>query len=128
MTTTTQNRKPPKENPKGIVQNPTEPEASSDLLMPTLGELLETTIPERQYLLQPWLREHESCLLYSDAGVGKSLFALSAALAVAGNGRFLGLKPDAISGGSVWGVFYAGGEMHIRDTQRRLPVLLVARP
>ena len=39
MTTTTRNRKTPNENPKGGVQKPKgEPEASSDLLMPTLGE------------------------------------------------------------------------------------------
>jgi AAA domain len=54
------------------------PEVSSDLLMPTLGELLKLTIPERQCLLRPWLREHESCLLYAATGVGKSLFALTA--------------------------------------------------
>jgi hypothetical protein len=53
-----------------------EPEVTSDLLMPTLGELFDTPIPERQHILRPWLREHESCLLYAATGVGKSLFAL----------------------------------------------------
>ena len=33
-------------------------------------------------------------MVYADTGVGKSLFALSAALAVAGGGEFLGWKPD----------------------------------
>lgn len=70
-------------------------------------------------MLRPWLREHESCLLYSDAGVGKSLFALSAALAVAGNGSFLGWKPDAKADGNDWRVLYADGEMHMGDIQER---------
>jgi len=36
--TTTRNRKTLNENPKGIVQNPNEPEASSDLLMQMLDD------------------------------------------------------------------------------------------
>jgi AAA domain len=56
-----------------ITNNSKGPEVSSDLRMPTLGQLLKLTIPERRCLLRPWLREHESCLLYAATGVGKSL-------------------------------------------------------
>ena len=66
--------------------------AQSTLKQPTLNELLAITFDERQYLLWPWLREQESCMVYAAAGVGKSLFALSAAIAVAGGGSFLGWK------------------------------------
>jgi hypothetical protein len=59
-----------KANATTTVSTAKEPEASSDLLMPTLGELLDTPIPERQHILRPWLREHESCLLYAATGVG----------------------------------------------------------
>jgi hypothetical protein len=105
-----------------------EQKVSSDLLMPTLGELLETPIPERQHILRPWLREHESCLLYAETGVGKSLFALTAALAVAGNGSFLGWKPDAKADGTDWRVLYVDGEMHIGDIQERARILMDAVP
>jgi hypothetical protein len=44
------------------LDNSKELEASADLVMPTLGELLAISIPERQYLLRPWLREHERAL------------------------------------------------------------------
>jgi hypothetical protein len=105
-----------------------QPRTSSDLLMPTLGELLNLTIPERQYLLRPWLREHESCLLYAATGVGKSLFALSAALAVAGGGSFLGWRPDDKADGGNWRVLYVDGEMHVGDIQERARLLLDAVP
>jgi hypothetical protein len=82
----TRNKTPTKAVPLEGAKNAQEPEETSDLRMPTLGELLKRDIPERQCLLRPWLREHESCLLYTATGVGKPLFALSAALAVAGKG------------------------------------------
>jgi AAA domain-containing protein len=106
----------------------TEQKASSDLLMPTLGELLDTPIPERQHILRPWLREHESCLLFAATGVGKSLFALTTALAVAGNGRFLGWRPDVKADGTDWRVLYVDGEMHIGDIQQRARILMDAVP
>jgi RecA-family ATPase len=63
--------------------------------MPTAGQLLAARFKARQYLLAPWLREQENCMVYAATGVGKSLFAMSAALAVAGGGEFLGWRPDA---------------------------------
>jgi AAA domain len=111
-----------------ITNNSKGPEVSSDLRMPTLGELLKLTIPERRCLLHPWLREHESCLLYAATGVGKSLFALTAALAVAGNGSFLGWKPDTKADGTDWRVLYVDGEMHIGDIQHRARTLMDAVP
>jgi RecA-family ATPase len=58
----------------------------------------------------------------------KSLFALSAALAVAGGGKFLGWEPDAKAGGGDWRVLYVDGEMHIGDIQERARLLLDAVP
>ena len=72
---------------------PSQPKTSSTLKAPTLRQLLETTFSDRQHLLFPWLREQESCMVYAATGVGKSMFALSAALAIAGDGEFLGWKP-----------------------------------
>jgi hypothetical protein len=95
---------------------------------PSLGELLDSNFGDRKYLLSPWLREHESCMVYADTGVGKSMFALSAALAVAGGGEFLGWKPDQKATGAPWRVLYVDGEMHIADIQERARLLLSAVP
>jgi RecA-family ATPase len=58
-------------------------------------------------------------MVYADTGVGKSMFALSAALAVAGGGEFLGWKPEEKPDGSGWRVLYVDGEMHVTDIQER---------
>jgi hypothetical protein len=96
----------------------------SRLKMPTLEELLASTFRHRRHLLHPWLREQESCMVYADTGVGKSMFALSAALAVAGGGEFLGWKSGEKPDGSGWRVLYVDGEMHVTDIQERAKMLL----
>jgi hypothetical protein len=100
-----------------------------NLKVPTLGQLLAYQFKERQHLLFPWFREHESCMVYAATGVGKSLFALSAALAVAGGGEFLGWRTEKRRpGGEGWRVLYIDGEMHIADIQERARLLLAAVP
>ena len=96
------------------------------LKMPTLAELLASQFPDRQHLLFPWLREQESCMVYADTGVGKSLFALSAAIAIVGGGEFLGWKAHRRASGEPWRVLYIDGEMHIADIQERARTLLEA--
>ena len=98
------------------------------LKAPTLGQLLEATFSDRQHLLFPWLREQESCMVYAATGVGKSMFALSAALAIAGDGEFLGWKPDDRANGAEWRVLYIDGEMHIADIKERARMLMYAVP
>ncbi|NIX78105.1 AAA family ATPase [Microvirga terricola] len=98
------------------------------LKVPTLDLLLSSSFPERQHLLFPWLREQESCMIYADTGVGKSLFALSLAIAVAGGGEFLGWKSDQRETGEPWRVLYVDGEMHIGDIQERARALIEAVP
>jgi RecA-family ATPase len=96
--------------------------------MPTLNQLLSATFKQRKYLLAPWLREQENCMVYAATGVGKSLFAMSAALAVAGNGEFLGWRPEGKSDGGNWRVLYVDGEMHIADIQERARQLRCGLP
>ncbi len=67
-------------------------------------------------------------MVYAAAGVGKSMFALSAALAIAGGGSFLGWKSDGRKTGNGWRVLYVDGEMHIGDIQERARLLLDAVP
>jgi RecA-family ATPase len=104
------------------------PKKISKLKMPTLQQLLASTFKHRRHLLHPWLREQESCMLYADTGVGKSMFALSAALAVAGDGEFLGWSPEKKPDGQGWRVLYVDGEMHITDIQEGATMLLDAVP
>lgn len=58
----------------------------------TARELRAMKFPAPEYLLEPWLSVGESVMVYSPPGVGKSLFAMSTALAVSGAGEFLGWK------------------------------------
>jgi RecA-family ATPase len=102
------------------------PKKKSKLKIPTLAQLLTSKFKHRRHLLHPWLREQESCMVYADTGVGKSMFALSAALAVAGGGEFLGWSPEEKPGGQGWRVLYVDGEMHITDIQERAKMLLDA--
>lgn len=85
--------------------------------------LAEPSVP-RRYLLDPWLREQESVLLYAPTGAGKSLFALTAALAVAGSGSFLNWSSDQPPTPRGWRVLYVDGEMHEDDVKARLRGLL----
>jgi len=104
------------------------PKAENVLKAPTLRQLLEAAFSDRQHLLFPWLREQESCMVYAETGVGKSMFALSAALAVAGGGEVFGWKPDERFCSEGWRVLYIDGEMHIADIQERARMLMRAVP
>jgi hypothetical protein len=89
----------------------------------TLGDLLANPIAEREHLLEPLIREGESMMLWAAPGVGKTMAALSMALAIAGGGKFLGWKaPKARR------VLYVDGEMHMGDLQSRLGSLVKAVP
>jgi len=87
----------------------------------SLGELLDKQLPAREYLLEPLIRQSESMMLWAATGVGKTMAALSIAVAIAGGGKFLGWQAPRPRR-----VFYVDGEMHIEDLQSRLRVLLDA--
>lgn len=88
-------------------------------LKPTsLGHLLNRDMPEREYLIEPLLRQGESAMVWAAPGVGKTMFTLSLALAVAGGGTFLGWKSP-----KPWRVLFIDGEMPMQDLQERLRML-----
>lgn len=60
------------------------------LLVQTLGELLAAPPEPREFLLEPWMLEGDSSLIYAPTGAGKSIFTLALALAIAGGGSLLG--------------------------------------
>lgn len=85
----------------------------------TLGTMLRLTIPPREPLLTPWLREGDSGMIYAPTGAGKSIFTLALALTIAGGGSFLGWaapKPHK--------VLFIDGEMPEADIIDRARMLL----
>lgn len=85
----------------------------------SLGSLLAEDIPLREPLLGPWLLQRHLNMTYAPTGVGKSMFTMSIALAVAGGGSFLGWaapKPRA--------VLLVDGEMDVVDLKDRARMLL----
>ncbi len=84
----------------------------------TLAQLLAHDFPPREDLVAPWLRQGESAMLWAPPGLGKTMLALTLALAVAGGGTVLGWtspKPRP--------VLYLDGEMHAQDLRDRLAML-----
>ena len=84
----------------------------------SLAELLATAMPPRDHLISPWLREQESCLVWAAAGVGKTMFTLSLALAIAGGGKLMGWHSPCPRR-----VLLIDGEMPLDDLQDRLRML-----
>lgn len=87
----------------------------------TLGQLLAREIPTREYLVDPWLRQGESALIYAAPGVGKSMLSMTMALAMAGGGSFLGWTAPAPRR-----VLALDGEMAMADLQERARDLIPA--
>ena len=84
------------------------------LVVYSLDELLELDIPERQYLLSPWLQSQGLCMIYSTRGFGKTWVSLEIAYAVASGGQFLSWKSENPAG-----VLYIDGEMALIELQER---------
>jgi len=86
--------------------------------MLTFADLKKLELPPRKYIIAPWLKEGESAMVYAPTGVGKSMFAMTLALAVAGVGDVFGWScPEPRR------VLYVDGEMHIADLQERAVLL-----
>lgn len=66
------------------------------------------------HILQPWLPEQGICLIYAATGVGKTLFTLNVAYAIASGGSFLKYKASAPKK-----VLYIDGEMAYRQVHSR---------
>lgn len=80
-----------------------------------LSAFLNMDIPERSYLLEPWLPEGGLVMVHAAAGVGKTYFALNVAFAVATGTEFLGWKAPTSKS-----VLYVDGEMGSADLKGRL--------
>ncbi len=97
---------------------PTETATPSVLPVLTSAELLQLVFPPRRYLLEPWFPERGLTMVYAPRGVGKTLFALGIAYAVASGGTFLRFPaPEPRR------VLYVDGEMPIEVMQERLAAI-----
>ena len=85
----------------------------------TAGQLLARNLPPRRQVIEPWLRDGETAMIWAASGVGKTMLCLSLALAVAGGGRVA--EWSAPEPGPV---LYVDGEMNVQDLQDRIAHLL----
>ena len=85
----------------------------------TGSSLSSLDIPLRKALLGDWLTERHPCMVYAQTGRGKSLFAMSVAIAVAGGGSVFGWSaPEPRP------VLYIDGEMDVADLAERDTLLV----
>ena len=81
-------------------------------------DLQKLKVPPRQYLLEPWLSKRGLAMVYAPRGIGKTLFALAVAYAVASGASFLGFTAPAPSR-----VLYIDGEMSLLHMQERVAAI-----
>ena len=97
--------------------------SNSAFRIPCIGDILDYEFTPRGDLVAPWLKEGESALIYAAPGVGKSMFALSLALAVAGGGKYLDWEAPR-----PYRVLFVDGEMPMDTIKERTELLLKALP
>jgi len=103
--------------PQNVVQlrQKTTPECLVPL---TYKQLKVIDIPPKDFVLEPCIEKQGICFIYAATGVGKTLFALNMAYAIAQGGSFLKYtcpKPRK--------VLYIDGEMPISQMQERLSII-----
>tara|TARA_R100000005_G_scaffold22285_1_gene9573 strand:- start:14164 stop:15168 length:1005 start_codon:yes stop_codon:yes gene_type:complete len=84
----------------------------------TMSDLLNAEIARPKPLLGSWLTNQQINMVFAPSGVGKSMFAMSIALAVAGGGEYLGWKAKGHSR-----VLIIDGEMDLFDLRDRVELL-----
>jgi replicative DNA helicase len=86
----------------------------------TAAEFLKLELPERQKIVDPWLPEKGLVMVYSPRGVGKTLFGITSAYAIAIGADFLGFKTL----GKPRKVLYIDGEMPVEAMQERFAAIV----
>jgi hypothetical protein len=87
----------------------------------TVGQLRASDIKTREFMLGPWFRQGDACLLYAPAGVGKSFLAMTIGLAVAGGGQIKGLGWKTLTQQKV---LLVDGEMPPADLKDRFTQII----
>ncbi|NPU86403.1 MAG: AAA family ATPase [Syntrophaceae bacterium] len=84
-------------------------------MMVSASDLMTRKLPERPHIMRPWLKAGSLTLVYAKAGVGKSFFAWSVAIAVV---KQLTIGEWTVDNPA--GCLYTDGEMQLDDIQERL--------
>ena len=87
----------------------------SKLTIVSLNELFNLKLPKRDHIIHPFLSENGLMEIYALAGVGKTTFALSLAIAAATGTSFLHWAIE-----KPWRVLYIDGEMETTDMRDRI--------
>lgn len=95
----------------------------NDLRMRPIGALWDDHLPLPECILGTWLHQRHLSMVYAPAGCGKSLFAMSLAIAIAGGGSLFGWKAEKPRR-----VLLVDGEMDQIDLKTRSLDLLAAVP
>ncbi len=96
-------------------------QASGELHVVTVGELLALPVQPRVFLLEPWLRERDIAMVHAFRGVGKTQLTCGVAAAVAGGvafGKWTAPAPST--------VLYIDGEMPLELMQQRIATATLA--
>lgn len=88
-----------------------------------VGDFIKMDLPKKPTIIDPWLRKSSLVMVYAERGIGKTWFALSAALAItteASIGNWHTVTPA--------GVLYIDGEMAADEMQKRVKSLTATLP
>lgn len=91
--------------------------------MRPIGELWDDSLPLPEAILGTWLHQRHLSMVYAPAGCGKSMFAMSMAIAMAGGGSLFGWRAEKPRR-----VLLVDGEMDQMDLKSRSLGLLAAVP
>lgn len=84
----------------------------------TAADLMNANFNDREFVIDPFLRDGESMLIWAGTGVGKTMLTLSLAIMMAGGGRVWEWACDKPRK-----VLLIDGEMHKQDIRNRLVML-----
>jgi putative DNA primase/helicase len=84
------------------------------------SDFLALQLPPRETIVDPWLPKKGLALIYAPRGIGKTLFAMTCAYAIASGADFLGFKTHGIPRK----VLYIDGEMPAGAMKERLAAII----
>lgn len=86
----------------------------------SVEEILKLQLPPRENILSPWLPSQGIVMVYGPRGIGKTLFSMGCAVAIASGNGFLKWHSE-----KPYGVLYVDGEMPAIVIQERLSNIIV---
>ncbi len=101
-----------------LIANASEPKSSLRAHVLTADELKALEVPEREYIVAPFLPTSSLSMIYAERGLGKTWFAMSMCVAISHGNDFLSYDVPKERN-----VLYIDGEMALYDLKSRVVVL-----